>query len=192
MGKQVKVILIHGNGNGSAKDQWFPYVKKKLEKLGVEVIARDFPDPVLARAKYWIPFLKKLGADENTILIGHSSGAVAAMRFAEGSRILGSVLVSACYTDLGDEMERKSGYYDKPWNWTVIKRNQKWIIQFASKDDPWISIEEARFIHKELDTEYYEYEHEGHFGADKYYPEFPKLVEVIKTKLGEAFASYTP
>lgn len=181
--KKIKAILIHGNGSGSAKDNWFPYVKQHLEKLGVKVIAEDFPDPVLARAKYWLPFIKKLGADENTILTGHSSGAVAAMRFAEKNKILGSVLVSACYTDLGDEMERKSGYYNHPWDWEKIKNNQKWIIQFASKDDPWIPIEEARFINQELNTDYYEYEHEGHFGADKYYPEFPKLVEVIKTKL---------
>lgn len=181
--KSIKAILIHGNGSGFAMENWFPYVKEKLEKFGVKVIAENFPDSVLARAKYWLPFIKKLGADENTILIGHSSGAVAAMRFAEKSRILGSVLVSACYTDLEDEMERKSGYYNKPWSWEKIKNNQKWIVQFASKDDPWIPIREARFIHRKLSTEYYEYEHEGHFGADKYYPKFPKLVEATEDKL---------
>ncbi len=179
----IRVILIHGNGSGIAKDQWFPYTKKELEKIGLKVIARNFPDPVLARAKYWLPFIKKLGADKNTILIGHSSGAEAAMRFAEKNKILGSVLVSACYTDLGDEMEKKSGYYENTWDWESIKKNQAWIIQFASKDDPWIPIEEARYIHHKLNTEYHEYEHEGHFGADRDYPEFPKLVGVIKSRL---------
>ncbi len=181
--KQIKAIFIHGNGGGTAKDNWFPYVKERLEKLGVQVIARAFPDPVLARAKYWLPFIKKLGADENTIIIGHSSGAIAALRFAENNMILGSVLVGGYYTDLGLDDEKQSGYFDAPWDWEKIKNNQKWIIQFNSKDDPWIPIEEARFIHQKLDTEYYEYEHEGHFGADKYYPEFPKLVEVAKSKL---------
>lgn len=180
---KIKVIFIHGNGGGTAKDNWFPYVKRELEKLGIKVIDEDFPDPVLARAKYWLPFLKKLGADEDTILIGHSSGAIAAMRFAESNKILGSVLVGGYYTDLGDENEKQSGYFDKKWNWEKIKKNQKWIIQFNSKDDPWIPIEEARYIHQKLNTEYYEFEHEGHFGGDKYYPEFPKLVEVVKSKL---------
>ena len=182
---KIKVILIHGNGSESAKDQWFPYVKKKLEKLGVEIIARDFPDPVLARAKYWLPFLKKLGADESTILIGHSSGAIAAMRFAETNKILGSVLVGGYYTDLGIPDEKKSGYFNREWDWEAIKNNQQWIIQFNSKDDPWIPIEEARYINQQLNTEYYEYEHEGHFGGDKYYPEFPKLIEVVKSKLAK-------
>ena len=41
----------------------------------------------MARAKYWLPFLKKLGEDEETILIGHSSGAVSAMSYAENNKI---------------------------------------------------------------------------------------------------------
>lgn len=180
----IKVIVIPGNGGGTPLDNWFPYVKLRLEKLEVEVIAQDFPDSVLARAEYWLPFIQKLGADENTILIGHSSGAVAAMRFAEEYRILGSVLVGGYYTDLGLDDEKQSGYFDADWDWERIKKNQKFIIQFNSKDDPWIPIEEARFIHKKLDTEYYEYDHEGHFGSGgKPYLEFPKLIEVVKLKL---------
>ena len=44
--------------------------------------------------------------DANTVLVGHSSGAVAAMRLLEKTPLLGAVLVSACHTDLGDAGER--------------------------------------------------------------------------------------
>lgn len=182
---KLKVIFIHGNRGGTAKDQWFPFVKKELEKLGLKVIARNFPDPQLAREKYWLPFLKKLGADENTILIGHSSGAEAAMRFAEKNKILGSILVGACYTDLGDEMEKKSGYYNRPWNWSAIKKNQKWIIQFASTDDPYIPISQARHVHKMLNIKYFEYKDQGHFGHPKPKKTFPEIVKVIKEKISK-------
>src|SRR5581483_3763009 len=102
----MKVILIHGNGNSTPQDNWLPYVKKELEKKGIKVIARQFPDVPLARESYWLPFLQHdLHADENTVIIGHSSGAVAAMRFAEHNKLLGSVLVGAMYTDLGIETE---------------------------------------------------------------------------------------
>ena len=40
------------------------------------------------------------------MLVGHSSGAVAAMRLLEKTPLLGAVLVSACHTDLGDAGER--------------------------------------------------------------------------------------
>lgn len=183
---QIKVIFIHGNGGGDVNDPsgWFPYLKAEFENLGLEVISRNFPDPVEAKASIWLPFLKdELGSDENSILIGHSSGAVAAMRFAENNKILGSVLVAPCYTDLGEESERVSGYYDHPWEWEKIKQNQNWIIQFASTDDPFIPIEEARHINKMLDTEYYEFNDQSHFGYPEPKTEFPEIVELIKKKL---------
>ena len=182
----IKAIFIPGNDGGTTQDQWFPYAKRELKKLGLAVRAETFPDPILAREQYWIPFLKELGADEKTILIGHSSGAVAAMRFAEQKKILGSVLIGACYTDLNDEMEKKSGYYDRPWDWEAIKANQEWIIQYASIDDPYIPVEEARHIHTQLGTEYYEYKDQGHFGEPtRPKPEFPEMIEAIRKKLSQ-------
>lgn len=73
----------------------------------MQIIARDFPDNDLAREVYWIPFLKnELKADQNSILVGHSSGSIAAMRYAESNQILGSVLVGAYHTDLWHEKEQ--------------------------------------------------------------------------------------
>lgn len=187
MEQKIKIILIHGNGGGEATDHWFPAVKKGLEQKGLLVIAKTMPDNNLAREKYWIPYLKdELDADENTILVGHSSGALAAMRFAEYNKILGSVLVGACHTDLGDEDEKKSGYYSRPWEWEKIKENQSWIVQYHSTDDPYIPIEEARYVHDKLDSEYYEYTDQGHFGSSKKEKlEFPELVNNILSKVSK-------
>jgi predicted alpha/beta hydrolase family esterase len=180
----MKAIFIPGNGGGSPKDNWFPYLKEHLEKLGIQVVASEFPDNIIAREKYWVPFLKdELKADDQTILIGHSSGAIAAMRFAEKDRLLGSVLVGAYHTDLGFPMEKQSGYFDRPWNWEKIVQNQNWIIQFASINDPWIPINEARFVHEKLHTEYHEFKDQGHFGGDYQKLAFPELLEALKSKL---------
>ena len=105
----VRIIFVPGNGGSTTQDNWFPSVKKDLEKEGFEVVAAEFPDPDLARESYWIPFLTDtLKVDKNTILVGHSSGAIASMRVAEKHQILGSVLVGAYHTDLGMEAEKKS------------------------------------------------------------------------------------
>ncbi len=182
----MRAILIHGNGNSKPTDNWFPYLKRELEKLGVEVDAPQFPDAELARSSYWLPFLEKdLKADENTIIVGHSSGAIAAMRHAETHRILGSALIGTYYTDLGMESEKLSGYFDSPWNWANIKKNQKWIIQFAGANDPWIPIHEAHVVRDNLHTDYYESPDQGHFGGDYYKETFPELLEVLKKKIGE-------
>lgn len=181
--RKYKVILIHGNGGTWPKKNWLPTVAKRLKALGLQTIFRRFPDPVLARAKYWLPFITKLGADENTIFIGQSSGAIAAMRYAEKHKILGSILVASYYTDLGEPSEKVSRYFDKPWNWKKIKNNQQWIVQFASLDDPLISIKEPRFVHKKLKTEYHEFKHEGHFSRRDGKTDFPQIVAIIRKKL---------
>ncbi|HEV2613599.1 MAG TPA: alpha/beta hydrolase [Gammaproteobacteria bacterium] len=180
-----KVILIPGNGGGSPRDNWFPAIKKELEAAGLQVIAEEFPDNNLARSQYWIPFLlDNLKTDENTILIGHSSGAIAAMRIAEKQRILGSVLVGAYHTHLNMDTEKQSGYFDTAWDWTSIKNNQQWTILFASQNDPWIPVEEPRHIHTQLNCEYHEYKNDGHFGGDYFKPGFPELSHAVIRNVG--------
>lgn len=176
MKKNIKVIFVPGNGgDGNTSYGWFPYVKNELEKQGIQVVSPVFPDGRLARAEYWLPFIESLRTDENTILIGHSSGAIAAMKYAEGHKILGSVLVSTYYTDLGLESERLSNYFNKPFDWQKIKENQKFIIQFNSTNDHFIPIEEAHFVHDKLGTDYYELT-EGHFQQTN----FSQLIQVLK------------
>lgn len=178
----VKVVIIHGNGGSTADDHWTPWLKAELEKKGITVITPTMPDNVQAKASVWLPYMHdKLQCDENTVVIGHSSGAVAAMRYAEQHKLLGTILVGTCYTDLGWESERISGYYDTPWQWDVMQKNQQWIMLFASQDDPYIPIQEAQHIQKNLDVEYYEFTDQGHF-QDK---TIPLLLPALLAKLGK-------
>ena len=179
----VKAILIHGNGGCTAADGWLPFVERDLRALGLDVVNRTFPDNVRARAAIWLPFIAELGADERTILSGHSSGAVAALRYAETHRLLGSVLVGVCHTDLGDPGERASGYYRAPWRWDDIRRHQQWIGIFQSADDPHIPVAEARVIAARLDCSYFEHTDRGHF-VDR--EPFPELVQFVRRKLALA------
>ena len=172
-----KAILIHGNGGSTAGDIWLPWLERELQALGLTVINQTFPDNVKARARFWLPFIEELGADDHTILIGHSSGAVAAMRYAETRQILGSVLVGVCHTDLGDSGEAASGYYGAPWNWQRIRENQQWIGIFNSVDDPHIPIREARFVAAQLRCSYFESTDRGHFTETR---ELPEVLEFVK------------
>ena len=172
-----KATLIPGNGGGSTHEDWFPYVAEALARRGCEVVSPGiWPDPILARAEHWLPYLEELGTDEETLLVGFSSGAIAAMRHAEKHRILGSVLVAGYHTTLGIHEEEISGYFDRPWQWEDIRRNQRWIVQLNSPSDPFIPIEEARFLHRQLGSDYHEIANRGHF-----YPmtEFPELVAAV-------------
>ncbi len=179
----AKVILIHGNGGSTAADGWLPFVERDLRTIGLEVINRTFPDNVRARAAIWLPFIEALGADARTILVGHSSGALAAMRYAETHRLLGSVLVGVCHTDLGDPGERASGFYRAPWRWSDIRDHQRWIGIFQSADDPHIPVAEARYVAAQLAASYFEFPDRGHFVARE---PFPELVAFVRRRLAVA------
>jgi predicted alpha/beta hydrolase family esterase len=176
----TRAILIHGNGGSTAGDLWFPWLEHELSALGLEVINQTFPDNIKARAKIWLPFLDELGADERTILVGHSSGAVAAMRYAETHRIAGSILVSVCHSDLGDADERASGYYAAPWQWQRIRENQPWIAIYQSTDDPLIPVAEARFVASQLKGSYFEFKDRGHFVDQN---DFPEVVSFVRARI---------
>jgi len=180
----MKVMIIPGNGNSDISGEWFPYIKKELEKFGFEVIAKNMPDPDLARKEYWLPFIEEnLEGEDDSILIGHSSGAVAILRYLENHKLKGAIIVGGYYSHLGDDKEKASGYFDSDWQWNRIKENAEWIVIYASRDDPYIPIEQPRFIRDNTNAEYHEFKDEGHMGADRKKKEFPEIITLIKKKI---------
>jgi len=173
-----RFIFIHGNQSTHWSFAWSPWLKDELEELGFETFFETMPDSIIARAEYWLPFLKEhIKAGPNDVIIGWSSGAVAAMRYAENNRILGSILVSPCYTDLGDDLEKQSGYYNYTWQWKKIKNNQVKIALIYGDDDPFIPQKEFNFIAKQLNPIQIKI-HEGKHFIKRH--DFPELLEYIK------------
>lgn len=181
-----KIIIIPGNGGSHIEtDHWYSWLRDTLREKEYEVIAEDMPDPVAAHTNIWLPHIEKVfNADENTIIIGHSSGGVAALRYLETHKLLGAIVIGVSYTDLGDEGERESGYYSDQWQWDKIKNNAKWIAQFASPDDPYIPIDQPRFIHEQLESEYFELDGRGHYMIEQnpLNATFPEIAELILSK----------
>ena len=173
-----RFIFIHGSDTTHWSFAWSAWLKNELEKLGHDTFFETMPDSILARSEYWLPFLKDhIKVGENDVLIGWSSGAVAAMRYAEENKILGSILISPCYTDLGDALEKQSGYYDKPWNWELIRANQQKIALVWGDDDPYIPQSEFELIAEKLNPEQIKV-HEGEHFIER--QTFPEVLQYIK------------
>ena len=138
--KARRALIIPGNGN-SAKEvedkAWYSVLREELEAEGLEAIlcgqyhvgndapAGSMPDPIEAKRSIWCPFVEQKFLDDpsGTVLIGHSSGAICAMRLLEKHRLFGALLVSAYHTTLGLASEKVSGYFDEPWDWVSIRAN---------------------------------------------------------------------
>ncbi|UJR24808.1 hypothetical protein I4U23_006183 [Adineta vaga] len=166
--ERQRILIIPGMGCTPVENcNWYSWLKEHLEKDPsgkFDVILEDMPDPHAARESYWLPFIRDtLKSDEKTILVGHSSGCEAIMRLIEKDKVRGVILVAACHTDLGDENERASEYYNRPWNWDVMRSNAGFIVQLHSPSDKCIPVDEGRFVADKLKSEYLELPRRGHF-----------------------------
>jgi predicted alpha/beta hydrolase family esterase len=184
--KKPDIMLIPGNGGSHiATDHWYAWVRDNLTTLGLHVIAHDMPDPVVAHKNIWLPhIIKELVPNQDAIIIGHSSGAVAVLRYLELHKLTGAILVGCNYTDLGDEGEKESGWYKDPWLWDKIKENAGWIEQFHSLDDPYIPVTEPRQIHEQIGSTYHEFSDRGHFMIEhnSINNTFPEIIGIISAK----------
>ncbi len=89
-----RAVIVPGNGCPPGKvhaSNWYGWMRDQLVQTGIfsEVVLRDMPDPFGAKESEWVPFLLgECGVDANTLIIGHSSGAEAAMRLMENNPVL--------------------------------------------------------------------------------------------------------
>lgn len=190
--KLPTVIICPGNGcSNIRRSNWYGSFHDQLISNNIPSICENFPDPYAARRNIWIPFMRKLVEDHcsadpsNVILVGHSSGAQAAMRYAEMYPCQAAVLVSATYTDLGDAGERASGYYplvhggkeSNAYLFDQMKENCRVWHQFHSDDDPFIPLAEAERIRDGLGLS------EEHYhmlpGRSHFFEHFDELFDVV-------------
>lgn len=183
------VIICPGNGCATIKrSNWYGDLYQKLLDRGIPCICENFPDPYQARRDIWIPHMRQMAQQQtndscdNVILVGHSSGAQATLRYTEEFACRAAVLVSATYSDLGDAAERASGYYPQGdrnlYNFDAMKRNCPIWFQFHSDDDPFIPLYEAEQIRDGLgltDT-YFMLPGRSHF-----FEPFDELLEVVES-----------
>lgn len=71
-----RAVLIHGT-DGNPENNWFPWVRAKLEAAGYEVWAPAMPENHTPNREVYGDFLFSSGWDfTDNLVIGHSSGAV--------------------------------------------------------------------------------------------------------------------
>lgn len=178
---KYRFIIAPGNG-GCGRNikaaNWYAWFDQEIKKRGHESICVNWPDPNICHQSKWIPFcINELQADEKTVIVGHSTGALMAMKLIEKTQVAGIILVAAAHTDLGDAGERASGYFDEPWNWKEMLPNVSFIHQFHSKDDPLIPVVEARYVAEQLKSTKHTYEELE--GYSHFFEPFQPLLDAV-------------
>ncbi len=177
-------IIVHGIGANS-QDNWFPWLKGELEKLGCSVIVPDFPHSSAPKLDEWLTEFHKNNRkiDENTILVGHSLGCAFILNALE----LRNIPVKASFFVGGftGPLENAelapliSEFSDKDFDWETIRGNCKKFYVINSDNDPYVSLDNAYQLALNLAVEVNMVRGIGHFGNQK----FQLLLEMIKKEL---------
>lgn len=175
------VFIFHGT-EGYPEENWFPWLKEKLEAKGCKVIIPQFPTPPIVPAKIseWFDVLKDYESEmnENTILIGHSLGGVFTLRILEKlQHPLEAVFLTG--TPIGIQpilnYDRDNSFSGFDFDWEKIKNKSKNFFVFHSDNDPYVGLENGKDLAKNLGTELSFVPNAGHFNKRAGYTKFEEL-----------------
>jgi uncharacterized protein len=178
-----KVIIVHGYGE-TENSFWYPYLKRELENKGYEVNIPNLPNtnnPKLIEQRDFL--LENFEFDEDTILIGHSSGGPVILAILEKLNIkISKVIIVAGYITklktLSDDTKNLKDEFD----WSKIKNNCQKFIFINADNDPWgADDKQGKMMQEKLGGKLI-VNHEGHMGSETFnqpYKEIPFLLELF-------------
>jgi uncharacterized protein len=181
-----KVVILHGTG-GKSGDQWFPWLKEQLINKGCAVWVPDLPGADEPDINVYNRFLEAncpFEIDKNTIIVGHSSGAVATFGWLQtmDKKIEAKKVISvAGFVDDLDYQPVKKMFASWKFNWNKIRSRAKKFIAVCSDDDPYVPSKHANELKRLVGAEIIVMPGQKHFSVSTApkYTKFPELLDLI-------------
>ena len=176
-------LILHGTG-ANPHANWFDWLKELLEKNGYTVWVPELPGaehPDMKRYKEFI-FSSDFDFNAETVIVGHSSGAVAALSILEA---LSENTVVDTAVMVGVYRPEKHGYSSKePIDTSKVAGKAKKLVFVHSDDDPFCPLDGARYFVDELHAELVLLPGNDHFSYElnPKHNELPELVKILQLK----------
>jgi predicted alpha/beta hydrolase family esterase len=185
MCSDINYLIAHG-AYGHPLENWFPWLKKNLQKFG-NVYVPAFPTPEGQTLESWQKIAHaclKNSQPENMVLIGHSSGANLVLRMAEKTDKPYMAVITVCpfMNDLGNpkfDAINESFVHPSP-DWTRLKMGARKFLCFAGDDDPYVPLAMTKEIANNISAECIVIKSGGHLNASAGFQEFPLLLQKIE------------
>lgn len=180
-----QALIVHGT-YGSPEGNWFPWLKKKLEKDGYKVYVPKFPTPENQSLSTWMQTLEGTGMkfNEETILIGHSLGPAFILSVLEtlSKPVKACFFVSGFISLLGNLKfdGPNESFILKPMNWKKIISNSKAFYVINSDNDPYVPLEKGEELAGFLQVPLTVMKKAGHMNTESGHTTFEKLYRLIK------------
>lgn len=182
---KLNIILIHGKDTNPL-EKWYPWLINKLKSRGIKCFAPELPksnNPILNE---WLNEIDKLNPNENSILIGHSRGGVAILRWLQKQpqniKVKRVILVAANNPSVSEKNKKTNtnGFYEEgPYNFDKIKNHCDEFVVLHSKDDIWVPFASGEKNAKGLNAKFLIFEDRGHFGTQLSKQGIPELLDEI-------------
>lgn len=180
------VVIIHGTENNS-RGNWFGWLADELSLKGVTVIAPDFPTPHNQSLATWMATYESATKNlrpEETLIVGHSTGAVMALRLAERADSPFRAVCAVCpfAEDLGLDPydDLNSSFVKAPWDWPQVQKGAAHLLLLAGQDDPYVPLAIAQRVATSAHAELIIVENGGHLNAERGFSTFPLLLNLIE------------
>lgn len=180
-----QAIILHGT-LGSPEGNWFRWLEAKLVGQGLNVWVPDLPDSKQPSLAHWAAFVHAncpLPIDQDTLIIGHSSGAILALILAQQSdSSVGAVVGVSVFHDNSLGWAPNNQLFDVPFDFKAVQRNTHTLLFIHSDNDPYVPLEQARYVANKCNGELVIIPHQGHFNIEQSpdYREFPALLDILR------------
>ena len=150
--KQKRILVLHG-WNSGPNEGWFPLVKKYFEPAGYEVVSPDLPGNYFPEYDGWLKAIEDFAPDGNSILIGHSLGGVAILKYLEKAEVPVKQIVLAATPIDSMDFPQIASFFNSSFHWDKIKQNAHKINLINEADDPLVPVEHGHRLAEKLDGE---------------------------------------
>lgn len=185
-----RVVIIHG-WDGYPEENWFPWLRQKLEESGFEVLVPQLPDAGNPRIEKWVPAVAKVVGipDEETYFVGHSMGCQTIARYLEtlpeDIKVGGVVFVAGFFKRLTslepgpDVKEVVEHWLSRSINLVEVKKHLVQSVAVFSDNDPYVPLDNQDDFKDKLGSKIIVEHSKGHFNTKAGVVELPVVLEEL-------------
>ncbi|MEK7579949.1 MAG: alpha/beta fold hydrolase [Patescibacteria group bacterium] len=177
-----KVFIIHGF-EGSPNGGWRPWLMAELEKKDIYACALSMPNPENPICTEWVEEISRhieRNQSDKIYFVGHSLGVPVILRYLEANSpksINGVVLVSGpCEKN---DNRKIYNFLDKPFDYKTIKSKANKFIIIHGDNDPYVPLNNAEILTRELSGELIIVKNGGHLNGSSGWFSFPQCLDAL-------------
>lgn len=185
-----KIYIVHGY-KASPNDHWFPWLSRKLQLAGHfskrVMLAQSSQPDFEAWQKFLALQIPEL--DEDTIIVAHSLGCLAALHYlnqrfqAAGGSIKAGIFAAGFKAPLPGAPELNSFIHQARLDSAMLQHHMPLAFSLLSSNDPLVPPPLTLQLGHFLNAQTYEVKQAGHFMRGDGYAEFHEVWELIKPLL---------